>query len=202
MTRFGWQEDLMFTGLVEELGTLTGRSGDRYRFGASVVLDDAKIGDSIAVNGSCLTVVDSDGGWWEADISPETAARTTLGSLPLGQPVNLERALRQSDRLGGHVVQGHVDAVGEVLAPTPDLRVRVPKKLIKYCVEKGSITVDGVSLTIFDVDEDSFIVAVIPHTSEVTTLGRTVTGDRVNIEVDIAAKQIEKLIQPYLGRLT
>jgi riboflavin synthase len=115
--------------------------------------------------------------------------------------VNLERPVRVSDRLGGHVVQGHVDGIGEVTAAAPDLQVRIPRDLIRYCVEKGSIAVDGVSLTIFDVGQDGFAVAVIPHTSEVTTLGRRMPGDKVNIEVDVAAKQIEKLLSPYLARL-
>jgi riboflavin synthase len=191
----------VFTGLIEEVGTLAGKEGGRYRFAASTILEDAKLGDSVAVNGTCLTIVDQGPDWWEADISDETAARANLDALATGDRVNFERAMRASDRMGGHVVQGHVDAVGEVLAPVPDLRVRVPKDLIRYCVEKGSITIDGVSLTIFDVDEDSFTVAVIPHTAEVTTLGQKQPGSKVNIEVDIAAKQIEKLVQTYLDKL-
>ncbi len=188
----------MFTGLIEEVGTYEGHEGDRHRIRASLVLEDAKIGDSISVNGSCLTVVALTGDLWEAEVTAETLSRTTLGLLQPGDPVNLERALRVGDRLGGHIAQGHVDAIGEVLAGPPDLRVRIPAGLTRYCVEKGSITVDGVSLTIFDVDDDSFSVAVIPHTSQVTTIGRLVPGDRVNIEVDVAAKQIEKLLGPYL----
>jgi len=191
----------MFTGLIEEMGTYEGHEGDRYRIRASLVLEDAKIGDSIAVNGSCLTVVARASDVWEADVTAETVSRTTLGLLQPGDPVNLERALRATDRLGGHIAQGHVDAIGEVLAAPPDFRVRIPPDLTRYCVEKGSITVDGVSLTIFDVGDDSFTVAVIPHTSEVTTIGRREPGDKVNIEVDVAAKQIEKLLSPYLARL-
>ena len=115
--------------------------------------------------------------------------------------MNLERPVRASDRLGGHLVQGHVDAIGEVRAESPELKVRIPAELMRYCVEKGSIAIDGVSLTIFDVGSDTFTVAVIPHTSQATTIGRRVRGDKVNIEVDVAAKQIEKLISPYLTKL-
>jgi len=191
----------VFTGLIEEVGTYDGRESDRHRIRASLVLEDAEIGDSIAVNGSCLTVVARATDYWEADVTPETASRTTFGLLHVGDPVNLERAVKMSDRLGGHLAQGHVDAIGEVLAGPPDLRVRIPADLIRYCVEKGSIAVDGVSLTIFDVGEDSFSVAVIPHTSEMTTIGRRLPGDKVNIEVDATAKQIEKLLSPYLAKL-
>jgi riboflavin synthase len=165
------------------------------------VLEGAGVGDSISVNGCCTTVVACGGGIWETQVTGETLNRTTFGLLEPGDPVNLERPVRVSDRLGGHIVQGHVDAIGEVTAGPPDLRVRIPRELIRYCVEKGSIAVDGVSLTIFDLDEDSFSVAVIPHTAEVTTLGRRVPGDKVNIEVDVAAKQIEKLLAPYLAKL-
>ncbi|MFZ2058237.1 MAG: riboflavin synthase [Acidimicrobiales bacterium] len=192
----------MFTGLIEEMGSYEGHDGDRYRIRASLVLEDAEVGDSISVNGCCLTVVACTPGLWETDITAETLSRTTFGFLRPGDLVNLERPVRASDRLGGHVVQGHVDAIGEVLAPAPDLRVRIPPDLTRYCVEKGSIAVDGVSLTVFDVGNDSFAVAVIPHTSEVTTIGRRVPGDKVNIEVDVAAKQIEKLLSPYVAKLT
>jgi riboflavin synthase len=191
----------MFTGLVEEMGTYIGHDGDRYRIRASLVLEDAKVGDSVSVNGCCTTVVACDAEIWETQVTAETLSRTTLGLLQPGDAVNLERPVRVSDRLGGHIVQGHVDGIGEVTAGPPDLRVKIPPDLIRYCVEKGSIAVDGVSLTIFDIDQDSFAVAVIPHTSEVTTLGRLVPGDKVNIEVDVAAKQIEKLLSPYLAKL-
>jgi riboflavin synthase len=191
----------MFTGLIEEVGTYDGHEGDRHRIRASLVLEDAKVGDSISVNGCCLTVVARTPQLWEAQVTAETLSRTTLGLLQAGDPVNLERALRASDRLGGHIAQGHVDAIGEVLAAPPELRVRMPSELTRYCVEKGSITVDGVSLTIFDVGDDSFSVAIIPHTAQVTTIGRRVPGDKVNIEVDLAAKQIEKLLGPYIASL-
>jgi len=194
----------MFTGIVEELGRVVSREGARVRIAARTVLEGAGLGDSTAVNGCCLTIVafeepsGGSDGWWEADVSDETFARTSLGSLGPGDPVNLERPVRLVDRLGGHLVQGHVDAVGEVLAPVPDLRVRMPAHLGRYVVEKGSIAVDGVSLTVVDVDDDSFSVAVIPHTAEVTTLGARRPGDAVNLEVDVMAKYAEKLLS---GRL-
>lgn len=191
----------MFTGLVDELGSIQARDGERLRVRAQTVIEGVELGESIAVNGCCLTVVAHGAGWWETDVSAETLARTTLGTLEPGDRVNLERAMGVGDRFGGHVVQGHVDGVGEVVAPVPDLRVKIPRDLLRYCVEKGSIAVDGVSLTIFDLDEESFSVAVIPHTAEVTSLGELAIGDPVNIEVDVAAKQIEKLIAPYLARL-
>jgi riboflavin synthase len=188
----------MFTGIVEELGRFEGSDGARYRFAAATVLDGAQLGDSIAVNGTCLTLVDQGDGSWVADVSDETAARTNLGALVVGDPVNFERPVRMQDRLGGHVVLGHVDAVGRVVAPAPDLRVQIPAQLMRYCVEKGSIAVDGISLTIFDLDDDSFRVAVIPHTAAVTTLGSKGQGAPVNIEVDVMAKHLEKLLQAHL----
>jgi riboflavin synthase len=187
----------VFTGIVEELGRFEQRDGDRYRFAARTVLEDAGLGDSIAVNGTCLTLIDRGDGYWVADVSAETAARTNLGNLGPGDPVNLERPVRMADRLGGHQVLGHVDAVGEIVAPAPDLRVRIPAGLMRYCVEKGSIAVDGISLTIFDLDDESFRVAVIPHTAAVTTLGTKGPGDPVNIEVDVLAKHVEKLLDAY-----
>ncbi|HMS11953.1 MAG TPA: riboflavin synthase [Microthrixaceae bacterium] len=179
----------MFTGIVEELGSVIDRTGSRLRIGASLVLDGIKLGDSTAVNGCCLTVVDFDAaaGWWDADVSDETYSRTSLGDLATGDAVNLERPVRLSDRLGGHLVQGHVDAVGVVTEPVPELTVRVPPTLLRYIVEKGSITVDGVSLTVVEVDDEGFSTAIIPHTAEVTTLGRRRPGDPVNIEVDVTA---------------
>ena len=190
----------MFTGIVEELGSFVGQQGERYRFAARTVLGDAGLGDSIAVNGCCLTLVDQGDGWWEADVSPETLQRTALGGVRPGDAVNLERPLRLQDRLGGHLVQGHVDGVGTVVVPVPDLRVTVPPSLLRYCVEKGSITVDGVSLTIVAVVDDGLTFAIIPHTAEVTTLGRRGPGDPVNLEVDVMAKHVEQLLAPYIER--
>ena len=186
----------MFTGIVEELGTVVSREGPRLRIGASAVLEDIALGASIAVNGVCLTVVgwDADEGWWEADVVDETYARSALGALAPGHRVNLERPVRLSDRLGGHLVQGHVDGVGEIVTPAPDLRVRTDRGLLRYIVEKGSITVDGISLTVVAPTQDGFTVAVIPHTAEVTTLGHKGPGDPVNLEVDVTAKYVERLL--------
>ncbi|MFM7065162.1 MAG: riboflavin synthase [Actinomycetes bacterium] len=188
----------MFTGIVEELGSVVALDGPRLRLSALRVLEDVRLGASIAVNGCCLTVVAWGDDWWEADVSDETFRRTSLGGLAPGDPVNLERPVRLEDRLGGHLVQGHVDAVGTVAAPAPDLRVTMPPQLTRYVVEKGSITVDGVSLTVVDALPDGFTVAVIPHTADVTTLGRRTTGDRVNLEVDVMAKYAEQLLSGFL----
>lgn len=201
----------MFTGIVEELGTIvSSRPVDtpwgpalRLRIAARKVLEDSDLGSSIAVNGCCLTLVDADdlhgrgSTWWETDVSAETVTRTTIGSLVPGDVVNLERPMALGDRLGGHMVLGHVDGVGEVLAPAPDLLVRTPEHLMRYLVEKGSVTVDGISLTAFDLTRDTFSVAVIPHTAEVTALGRRPAGSRVNLEMDVLAKHIERLVEPY-----
>jgi len=189
----------MFTGLIEELGSFVNNDGDRYRFAAQTVTQETKIDDSISVNGCCLTVVALGDGWWEADVVSETLSRTSLGRLQPGDPVNLERAVRSSDRLGGHMVQGHVDGVGTVLEPGPDLRIEIPENLERYFVEKGSVTVDGVSLTCFNITAQAFSVALIPHTLEVTTLGTYVEGDIVNIEVDVIAKYVERLLAPHAG---
>ncbi len=188
----------MFTGIVEELGRLESLEQGRLRIAASHVIEGVVIGESIAVNGCCLTVVAFGDDWWEADVSDETISRTSLAALQPGDGVNLERAVRASDRLGGHVVQGHVDAVGEVVDPVPDLRIRVPQPLLRYLVEKGSVTVDGVSLTIVEPLDDGFTVAIIPHTADVTTLGAKRPGDLVNLEVDVMAKYVERLMSAYL----
>ena len=198
----------MFTGIVEELGRFVQRRGERSRFAGEVVLVDAKLGDSIAVNGCCLTLVDQGAGWWEADLSAETLARTGLGALAVGDVVNLERPLHPDGRLGGHVVLGHVDAVATMVAPPPELVVQIPAALSRYCVEKGSVTIDGVSLTIVEVrepegtDHAELSFAIIPHTAAVTTLGHKQPGAPLNLEVDMMAKHVEKLLAPYLTRLT
>lgn len=185
----------VFTGIVEELGTVVERDGARLRVGATTVLDDVELGASIAVNGCCLTVVGWGEGWWDAELTDETWSRTSLGDLAPGDRVNLERPVRLSDRLGGHLVQGHVDGVGEIVEPAPDLRVRCDPDLLRYVVEKGSITVDGISLTVVDALDDGFTVAIIPHTQEITTLASKHTGARVNLEVDVTAKYVEKLLE-------
>jgi riboflavin synthase len=194
----------VFTGIVEEMGTLAASGpidseaaapGRRLVISAATVTEGTQIGDSIAVNGCCLTVVSMGPGWWAADAVPETLGRTTLGQLRPGDPVNLERAAALGSRLGGHLVQGHVDAVGTVVAPGPALEVHLGDGLTAYLVEKGSVTVDGVSLTVVDVRHDGFSIALIPHTLDVTTLGRKVAGDPVNVEVDVIAKYAARLLQ-------
>jgi riboflavin synthase len=185
----------MFTGIVEERGQYVGREGSRFRFEASVVLEDTQPGGSMAVNGVCLTVVSMGEGWWEADVVDETLGRSTLGSLEPGDAVNLERPIRLADRLGGHLVQGHVDGVGEVLTPAPDLAIRPPQSLARYLAEKGSVAVEGVSFTVARVSDDGFAVAVIPHTAAVTTIGRLKRGARVNLEVDLVARYVARLLE-------
>jgi len=187
----------VFTGIVEELGTVAAHQGSRLRINAHTVLEGVALGDSIAVNGCCITVVDWGDGWWEADLSDETLDRTNLGVFRPGDPLNLERPVRLADRLGGHLVQGHVDAVGEIVEPAPDLQVRLPADLMRYVVEKGSVTVDGVSLTVVALLPDGFTVAVIPHTMAVTTLGAKAAGETVNIEIDVVAKYVESLLEGH-----
>ena len=200
----------MFTGIVEELGTVLDTrphtsewgEGIRLTIAASVVLEGSGLGASIAVNGCCLTLVEQgvrdDGtAWWSTDVSNETLGRTGVGGLRAGDRVNLERPMALGDRLGGHIVLGHVDCTGEIVSPAPDLVVRIPSTNMRYLVEKGSVTVDGISLTAFDLTDDTFRVAVIPHTADVTTLGVKGEGTVVNIETDVLAKHIERLVEPY-----
>ena len=187
----------MFTGIVEELGTVISREGPRLRIGAVTVLGDIELGASIAVNGTCLTVVAWDDSSWEADVVDETYARTSLGALVPGDRVNLERPVRLADRLGGHLVQGHVDAVGTIVTAAPDLRIATAPEHLGYIVEKGSITIDGTSLTVAALHPDGFSVAIIPHTSEVTTLGIKGPGDPVNLELDVIAKYVESLLEGH-----
>ena len=193
----------MFTGLVQGVGRLAARDargGDaRLRIAiGSLPLADAAIGESIAVNGVCLTVVAFDGTAFEADASNETLALTTLGSLPVDAPLNLERALRASDRLGGHLVSGHVDGVGKVRSIEPDARAQrwsftAPAPLLRYIAKKGSICIDGTSLTVNSVEGATFGVTLIPHTLAVTTFGSRAAGDAVNLEVDLVARYVERL---------
>jgi riboflavin synthase len=191
----------VFTGIVEELGKVGSRNGSRLRINSTTVLEGSDLGASIAVNGCCLTVVATDGSsFWDADVSEETYSRTNLGSLQAGDVVNLERPMALGERLGGHMVLGHVDAVGHVVSPAPDLVIRIPRDLMHLIVEKGSVTVDGISLTAFDLTADTFRVAVIPHTTAVTTLGVRKPGDAVNIEMDVLAKHVQRLVEPHTKR--
>ncbi len=207
----------MFTGIIEELGTVTGieDQGDAIRLtiGAATVLADAGLGDSLAVNGCCLTVSGiqvspADGGLdvgtrtaarFTADVMRETLDKTGIGGLVVGDRVNLERAVTAQTRLGGHLVQGHVDATGAIARRTPSahwelVEIEAPKSLLRYLVPKGSITVDGTSLTVVDVLADGFTVSLIPETLARTTLGFRQPGDRVNLEVDVIAKYVEKMV--------
>ena len=198
----------MFTGIVEELGSVAEVAdlGDAARLviRGPIVTSDARPGDSIAVNGVCLTVVDLAEGAFSADVMAETLRRSSLGAVRPGSAVNLERAARVDSRIGGHIVQGHVDGTAAVVAVTPAeqwtvVEFAIDPGLARYIVEKGSITVDGVSLTVVAVEESSFSVSLIPTTLAHTTLGAVVVGDRVNIEVDVLAKYVERLLE---GRLT
>ena len=200
----------MFTGIVEELGEvvyLTDAGGDSAVLAVRgpVVTSDARHGDSISVNGVCLTVIDNVDGVFTADVMGETLRRSSLGVLAAGSPGNLERAATVGSRLGGHLVQGHVDGVARIIAREPAddwevLRFSLPPELAKYVVEKGSITVDGVSLTVMAVDDESFSVGLIPTTLKLTVLGAKAVGDPVNLEVDVIAKYVEKMLGEHHGR--
>lgn len=194
----------MFSGIVEAVGeiqrTEKGASGLRLSIGAP--FGDLALGESVCVSGACLTVVETASGAFAVDVSPETLRRSKLGRVGPGDSVNLERSLRLGDRLSGHLVFGHVDGVGSVLSITPEdgsalYELEAPEAISRYLVEKGSIAVDGVSLTVFDCRNRSFSVAVIPHTAQATTLGRLRPGDPVNLESDMIARYVEKLASPY-----
>jgi riboflavin synthase len=194
----------VFTGIVEELGSVVGvepqADAVRLRIRGPVVTSDAVHGASIAVNGVCLTVVEHGDGEFTADVMQETLDRSSLGALVPGSPVNLERPVTLEARLGGHLVQGHVDGTGTILERVPSehwevVRVSLPDDLGRYVVEKGSITVDGVSLTVVEAERDSFTVSLIPTTLELTTLGSKPVGDPVNLEVDVVAKYVERMLQ-------
>ena len=197
----------MFTGIVLDLGTVAAREmhGVDLRLVIStknIELNKAAIGDSISVQGVCLTVTSLTGNHFSADVSHETLSLTTLGDLQVGSPVNLEPALRAGDRLGGHLVSGHVDGIAQVASTGRDgdslrVKVKVPAELARYIARKGSVTLDGVSLTVNEVEGDTFGVNLIPHTQSVTTLGRLQPGVRLNLEVDQIVRYIERLTQPY-----
>lgn len=193
----------MFTGIVEELGEVTAveNLGDasRFRLRGPVVTEGAKHGDSIAVNGVCLTVVDLGEQDFTADVMAETLDRSSLGALKVGSPVNLERPMAVGGRLGGHIVQGHVDGTGRVVERKVSenweiVKISLPAELTRYVVEKGSVTVDGVSLTVVDAGPDYFTISLIPTTLALTTLGHKEPGDPVNLEVDVIAKYVERLL--------
>jgi riboflavin synthase len=198
----------MFTGIVRELGTVAavggGEAGIRLELDAPATAAQASVGDSVALGGACLTVVALDGGRLAFDAVPETLARTSLGRLAAGDRVNVEPALRVGEPLGGHVLQGHVDGLGSVRSVEPEgdgrrVWVDAPVELLRYCAEKGSVAVDGVSLTVAALDDEGFAVALIPHTLAVTTLGALEPGDPVNLEVDVLAKYVERLLGARLG---
>lgn len=195
----------MFTGIVEEKGTLKSRAAAGSRAGAievsaSKVLEGTQIGDSISVSGACLTVIEIGSSSFTVEVMPETLGTTTLGEMIVGGPLNLERALGAGGRLGGHMVNGHVDKVGQVVSVRREenavlIDIRVPYELARYIVPKGSIAVDGISLTVVSAAGDAFSVSAIPHTLEETTLGYASTGTRVNVEVDIIAKYVEAMLK-------
>ncbi|MEV7419752.1 riboflavin synthase [Streptomyces sp. NPDC089919] len=193
----------MFTGIVEELGEVAAieqlPDASRFRLRGPLVTEGAKHGDSIAVNGVCLTVVETEAGEFTADVMQETLKRSSLGALEVGSRVNLERPMALGGRLGGHLVQGHVDGTGAIVSRTPSehweiVKVALPPELSRYVVEKGSITIDGVSLTVVEAAADFFTVSLIPTTLALTTLGIKQPGDPVNLEVDVLAKYVERLL--------
>lgn len=193
----------MFTGIVEHLGAVVAVAGDDSGSRLTIdlgPLDGMAIGDSISVSGVCLTAVDVEGSQVSVEVVPETLSRTSLGSLVQGSSVNLERAMAADGRFDGHIVQGHVDGVGTVTGVADEgdgkrMSIQSPTPLLRYIVEKGSITADGVSLTVAGLEGDTFEIALIPHTLEVTTLGLRKAGDRVNLEVDVLAKYVERLLK-------
>ena len=198
----------MFTGIVEGLGELVKQEslakGKRFFIKAPFGLEDTGVGDSIAVNGACLTVTGLRGDLFSVDVSPETLSRTTLGSLKIGERVNLERALRFGDRLGGHLVTGHVDGVGKIVRREERgdflfLSIKIPENLVPFVVEKGSIAIDGISLTVNGLKGDQVELAIIPHTASITTIGFRKVGEAVNVETDLIGKYVVKLLSPYLS---
>ena len=193
----------MFTGIIEELGTIrsfeSNEGGARIVIAANLVTSDSHDGDSIAVNGVCLTALDITPNSFAADLSQETLDRSTLGNLKAGSRVNLERAVTPSTRLGGHIVQGHVDARGEFLSATESggfwtVRIGYPREVSQYLVHKGSVSVEGISLTIANLTDDFFDIAVIPKTWELTNLSTLAAGDAVNLEADVIAKYVERIL--------
>ncbi|GJL64189.1 MAG: riboflavin synthase subunit alpha [Nitrospirales bacterium] len=194
----------MFSGIVEEMGAVKsvqkGLHGTRLSILASTILEDIHIGESVSVSGACLTVTDFSAQDFAVDVSPETLNITTLGSTSVGTPVNLERAMKLNERIGGHLVTGHVDGVGIIRRREQEgnaiqLTIEVPDSIARYCAKKGSMTVEGISLTINDVSDNAFAVTIIPHTAKVTTMGLKQVGDSVNLETDLIGKYVERLLQ-------
>ena len=190
----------MFTGIVEEVGRVVEATPARLVISARLTLDGTRVGDSIAVNGACLTVVDLQSDTFAVDVTPETLRRTNLGDTSPGAPVNLERAMALGDRLGGHMVQGHVEATGRVASLEPEgeamlMGFQAPSEIMRYVVAKGFVAVDGVSLTVVRCDSSSFTVSVIPYTHDYTVLGFRRVGDQVNLETDIVARYVERLVR-------
>jgi riboflavin synthase len=199
----------MFTGIVEELGTIKavnkGRESATLDIGAEKVLEGLNLGDSVAVNGVCLTVVRFDRSGFSAEVMAETLRKSNLGTLKSGDRVNLERAMRLGDRLGGHLVAGHVDATGTIKSTVREdiatvFTVDAPEEILRYVIEKGSVAIDGISLTVVDYDKKSFRVSIIPHTASQTTLGFKRSGDTVNLEADMLAKFVERLLAGRAGK--
>ena len=190
----------MFTGIVEEVGEVVAAPGTGLRIRARTVLEDAHLGDSVCVNGTCLTVTAIDGDTFDVDTVPETLRRTNLGVLRAGDPVNLERALAAGGRMGGHFVQGHIESTGRIVAIEPEeeallIRIEAPPETMRYVVEKGFITIDGISLTVVSCDDAGFVITVIPFTQQHTNLRVRQVGDSVNLETDILAKYVEQLVR-------
>ncbi len=199
----------MFTGIIEELGTVKavnkGRESATLQISAEKVVEGLNLGDSVAVNGVCLTVVDFDRTGFSAEVMAETLRKSNLGKLKSGDKVNLERAMRLGDRLGGHLVAGHVDATGTIKSSVREdiatvFTVEAPEEILRYVIAKGSVAIDGISLTVVDYDKKSFRVSIIPHTASQTTLGFKKSGDTVNLEADMLAKFVERLLAGRAGK--
>lgn len=191
----------MFTGIIEEVGRIKAMGSGVLQVAASKVLEDVQLGDSIAVNGICLTVTEFNSSSFWADVMPETVRRTSLAELKIGSPVNLERALTLSSRLGGHIVSGHIDGTGRIVSLKDDknailMKIAADTDILHYIVEKGSVALDGISLTVAAVTDRDFTVSLIPHTRQVTNLGSKGEGSLINIENDVVGKYVEKLLQP------
>lgn len=199
----------MFTGLVEEVGTIKeirpAGKAIHLKIKAKAILHDVQLGDSISVNGICLTVTHFDADTFTVDVVPETMRRTTLHEMHAGSPANLERAMAMGKRFGGHIVSGHIDGVGRIVSIVDEdiakvVRIAAPPNVLRYVVEKGSIAIDGISLTVMDVDQESFRVSIIPHTWQVTVLLHRRVGSLVNLECDIIGKYVERLLGPHVGQ--